>query len=146
MKAYKKFKSTTGVEYNFYVRVDGNERFVSLKGPGKMIIVTDPMLAKAIENSTHFKTGKIILESVVGNMSSYNPEIIPAQAERIIQQEVPVEADTKVTNYSHSGVKNMGDAVEVLVSKYGVKESDVIKKAQVLAKAAELGVKFPNYR
>lgn len=129
MRAYKKYKSASGVEYNFYVRVDGKEQFVSLNGPGTMIIVTSPKLAIAIENSGHFKSGKIILASVVGNMNIPSPEVKP-----------------KVSDNSYPEVKNMGDAVEVLVSKHGVKESDVARKAQVLAKAEELGVIFPNYK
>lgn len=129
MRAYKKYKSASGVEYNFYVRVDGKEQFVSLNGPGTMIIVTSPKLAIAIENSGHFKSGKIVLASVVGNMNIPSPEVKP-----------------KVSDNSYPEVKNMGDAVEVLVSKHGVKESDVARKAQVLAKAEELGVKFPNYK
>lgn len=129
MRAYKKYKSASGVEYNFYVRVDGKEQFVSLNGPGTMIIVTSPKLAIAIENSGHFKSGKIVLASVVGNMNIPSPEVKP-----------------KVSDNSYPEVKNMGDAVEVLVSKHGVKESDVARKAQVLAKAEELGVVFPNYK
>lgn len=129
MRAYKKYKSASGVEYNFYVRVDGKEQFVSLNGPGTMIIVTSPKLAMAIENSGHFKSGKIVLASVVGNMNIPSPEVKP-----------------KVSDNSYPEVKNMGDAVEVLVSKHGVKESDVARKAQVLAKAEELGVIFPNYK
>lgn len=129
MRAYKKYKSASGVEYNFYVRVDGKEQFVSLNGPGTMIIVTSPKLAIAIENSGHFKSGKIVLASVVGNMNIPSPEVKP-----------------KVSDNSYPEVKNMGDAVEVLVSKHGVKESDVARKAQVLAKAEELGVIFPNYK
>lgn len=129
MRAYKKYKSASGVEYNFYVRVDGKEQFVSLNGPGTMIIVTSPKLAIAIENSAHFKSGKIVLASVVGNMNIPSPEVKP-----------------KVSDNSYPEVKNMGDAVEVLVSKHGVKESDVARKAQVLAKAEELGVIFPNYK
>ena len=129
MRAYKKYKSASGVEYNFYVRVDGKEQFVSLNGPGTMIIVTSPKLAIAIENSGHFKSGKIVLASVVGNMNIPSPEVKP-----------------KVSDNSYPEVKNMGDAVEVLVSKHGVKESDVARKAQVLAKSEELGVIFPNYK
>ena len=129
MRAYKKYKSASGVEYNFYVRVDGKEQFVSLNGPGTMIIVTSPKLAIAIENSGHFKSGKIVLASVVGNMNIPSPEVKP-----------------KVSDNSYPEVKNMGDAVEVLVSKHGIKESDVARKAQVLAKAEELGVIFPNYK
>lgn len=129
MRAYKKYKSASGVEYNFYVRVDGKEQFVSLNGPGTMIIVTSPKLAIAIENSGHFKSGKIVLASVVGNMNIPSPEVKP-----------------KVSDNSYPEVKNMGDAVDVLMSEYGVSEADLALKKDMLAKAKELGVKFPNYR
>lgn len=130
MRAYKKYKSASGVEYNFYVRVDGKEQFVSLNGPGTMIIVTSPKLAIAIENSGHFKSGKIILASVVGNMNIPSPEVKP-----------------KVSDNSYPEVKNMGDAVDVLRGEpYFIPETDLLLKKQVLEKAKELGVKFPNYR
>lgn len=133
MRSYKKYKSTSGIEYNFYVRVDGKDHFVSLNGPGTMLIVDDPKVANAIERSRQFTSGKIALVSVVGNMEAPSPTPV--------KEVKPVVAD-----HSYPEVKNMGDAVEVLISKYGVKESDIARKAQVLAKADELGVIFPNYK
>lgn len=44
-------------------------------------------------------------------------------------------------------VKYLSDAIEVLRSEpYSVPESELLLKKQVVAKAKELGVKFPNYR
>lgn len=128
MASYKKYKSVTGVEYNFYVGVDGTEKFVSLNGPGAILIVKDHKLAEAIEKSKFFKSGKIKLVSVVGDTS----------------EETAKDADTNIEEFPD--VKNMGDAVEVLTTKYGVKESDIVRKAQIMAKAEELGVRFPNYK
>lgn len=127
MTSYRIYKSTTGVEYNFYVGVDGKEEFVSFSGPGAVVFVEDPKLAEAIEESDLFKKRKIVLVSVVGDSIDENKA-----AERI-GDEFPE-------------VKNMIDAIEVLTTKYGVNESDIGRKAQVLAKAEELGVRFPNYK
>jgi hypothetical protein len=127
MTSYRIYKSTTGVEYNFYVGVDGKEEFVSFSGPGAVVFVEDPKLAEAIEESDLFKKRKIVLVSVVGDSIDENKA-----AERI-GDEFPE-------------VKNMIDAIEVLTTKYGVNESDIGRKAQVLAKAEELGVIFPNYK
>lgn len=127
MTSYRIYKSTTGVEYNFYVGVDSKEEFVSFSGPGAVVFVEDPKLAEAIEESDLFKKRKIVLVSVVGDSIDENKA-----AERI-GDEFPE-------------VKNMIDAIEVLTTKYGVNESDIGRKAQVLAKAEELGVIFPNYK
>ncbi|KAF5034752.1 hypothetical protein DSECCO2_592820 [anaerobic digester metagenome] len=127
MTSYKKYKSATGVEYNFYVSVDGSEYLVSFNGPGAILIVSDPKMAKAIEASVHYKSRKIILASVVGEQASQDDE-------------------TPTIGDAFPDVKNMGDAVEVLTTKYGVGESEIARKAQVLAKAEELGVIFPNYK
>ena len=128
MASYKKYKSVTGIEYNFYVDIDGTEKFVSLNGPGAILIVKDRKLAEAIEKSNFFKNGEIKLVSVVGNVSGET-----VQDANEIMEEFP-------------DVKNMGDAVEVLTTKYGVKESDIVRKGQIMAKAEELGVRFPNYK
>lgn len=127
MTSYKKYKSATGVEYNFYVSVDGSEYLVSFNGPGAILIVSDPKMAKAIEASVHYKSKKVVLAGVVGEQDAG-------------EEEKPYAGD------AFPDVKNMGDAVEVLTTKYGVEESEIARKAQVLAKAEELGVKFPNYR
>lgn len=127
VKSYKKYKSTTGVEYNFYVLVNGKERFVSLNAPGSTLIVDDPELAKSIEESDHFKSKKIVLAGVVGDV-----------------QETSSDVEQEYTEYPD--VKNMGDAVEVLTVEYKVPESDVARKSQVLEKAEELGIRFPNYK
>lgn len=127
-ESYKIYKSTTGVEYNFYVEVDGKERFISTNQPGASLMVHDKKLAKAIEESNAFKNGKIYLEHSVGDA----PEEI----------DIPVEKDIK----EYPDVKSVGDAQQVLVEEYGVAEEDIPFKKDVLAKAKELGVKFPNYR
>ena len=127
IKAYKKYRSATGVEYNFYVSVAGKNRFVSLDSPGATLIVRDMNLAKAIEESNTFKSGKVYLESTVGD---------------IPQEDITEPMDTK----EYPDVKTVGDAQQVLMSDYSVAEEDIPLKKDVLAKAKELGVKFPNYR
>lgn len=124
---YKIYKSTTGVEYNFYVKVDGKEHFVSFDNPGATLTVRDMKLAKAIEDHKAFKAGKIHLASMEG-----------------VMEETEEVAETEKTRYPD--VKNMGDAVEVLMSEYGIEETELALKKDVLAKAKELGVVFPNYR
>lgn len=124
---YKKYKSSTGVEYNFYAEVDGEEQFISMSNPGASLIVRDMKLAKAIENSNAFKSGKIYLEHTVGEIEDEDAE---------------ENTETK----SYPDVKNMGDAVDVLMNEYGVSEADLALKKDVLAKAKELGVSFPKYR
>lgn len=126
-KAYKKYRSATGVEYNFYVSVAGKSRFVSLDSPGATLIVRDMLLAKAIEESNTFKNGKIYLDSTVGD---------------IPQEDMPETVETK----EYPDVKTVGDAQGVLMEEYAVAEEDIPLKKDVLAKAKELGVKFPNYR
>ena len=126
IKAYKKYKSATGVEYNFYVSVAGKSRFVSLDSPGATLIVRDMELAKAIEKSDTYRSGKIVLDSVVGDIEEAG------------------EATPQVKEYPD--VTNMGDAVAVLMNDYGVAEADIPLKKDVFAKAEELGVSFPKYR
>jgi hypothetical protein len=127
IKAYKKYRSATGVEYNFYVSVAGKSRFVSLDSPGATLIVRDMLLAKAIEESNTFKTGKIYIESTVGD---------------IPQEDMPETVETK----EYPDVKTVGDAQDVLIRDFGVAEADIPLKKDVFAKADELGVSFPNYR
>ena len=127
IKAYKKYRSATGVEYNFYVSVAGKSRFVSLDSPGATLIVRDMLLAKAIEESNTFKTGKIYIEGTVGD---------------IPEEDMTDTAEPK----EYPEVKVLGDAMDVLMNEYGVAEEDIPLKKDVLAKAKELGVKFPNYR
>ena len=126
IKAYKKYKSATGVEYNFYVSVAGKSRFVSLDSPGATLIVRDMELAKAIEKSDTYRSGKIVLDSVVGDIEEAG-ETTPELKE-------------------YPDVTNMGDAVAVLMNDYGVAEADIPLKKDVFAKAEELGVSFPKYR
>ena len=127
-ESYKIYKSTTGVEYNFYVEVDGKERFISTNQPGASLMVHDEKLAKAIEGSNAFKNGKIYLEHTVGDIpQDDNP---------------PVDTEMR----EHPDVKTVGDAQQVLIEEYGVAEEDIPFKKDVLVKAKELGVKFPNYR
>lgn len=133
IKPYKKYKSTTGVEYNFYVRVDGKERFVSLGNPGATLITHDMELAKAIENSNPFKKGKISLERTFGEIEKEKDN-----------ESDNGDEDTETKSYPE--VKNMGDAVDVLMNEYGVDEADIPLKKDVLAKAKELGITFPKYR
>lgn len=125
-ETYKIYRSTTGVEYNFYAKVDGKERFTSMNQPGASLMVRDMELAKGIENSHAFKSGKIALESIVGDVGGAG--------------EVPV------TLKEYPDVTNMGDAVAVLMNEYGVAEADIPLKKDVFAKAEELGVSFPKYR
>ena len=126
-ETYKIYKSATGVEYNFYVSIAGKERFISLSNPGNTLIVRDMELAKAIEKSNPFKRGVIYLESTVGD---------------IPEEDMTDTAEPK----EYPEVKVLGDAVDVLMNEYGVAEEDIPLKKDVLAKAKELGVKFPNYR
>ena len=125
-ETYKIYRSTTGVEYNFYAKVDGKEQFISMNQPGASLMVRDMELAKGIENSHAFKSGKIALESIVGDVAEAG--------------EVPV------TLKEYPDVTNMGDAVAVLMNDYGVAEADIPLKKDVFAKAEELGVSFPKYR
>lgn len=125
MIAYKKYKSASGVEYNFYVKVAGKEQFISMNQPGASLLVRDMKLAKAIEQSNAFKSGKIVLDSVVGNIE---------------------EAGETPKLKKYPDVTNMGDAVAVLMNDYGVAEADIPLKKDVFAKAEELGVSFPKYR
>lgn len=127
-EAYKIYRSTTGVEYNFYAKVDGKERFISMNHPGASLRVRDMELAKAIEASNAFKSGKIYLEHSVGD----------------IPEEDDTAVDTEFKEYPD--VKTVGDAQQVLMEDFGVAEEDIPLKKDVLAKAKELGVKFTNYR
>jgi len=127
MDNYKKYKSTTGVEYNFYVLVGGKEQFVSLDRPGATIIVRDMKLAKAIEANDYFKSQKIILDSVVGEV-----------------EDDRVNEPQETKNYQ--GITNLGDATDILRKEYGVAEKDVALKAQALSKAKELGISFPDWK
>ena len=105
-KSYKKYKSPIGVEQNFYVLVGGEERFVSLGNPGATLIVKDMELAKAIEASEPFKTKKIILDSIVGEIED----------DEGADPEEPKQ---------YPGVTNLGDAADILRKEYGVAEKDV---------------------
>ena len=125
-ETYKIYRSTTGVEYNFYAKVDGKEQFISMNQPGASLMVRDMELAKAIEQSNAFESGKIVLDSVVGDIEEAG------------------EATPQVKEYPD--VTNMGDAVAVLMNDYGVAEADIPLKKDVVAKAEELGVSFPKYR
>lgn len=125
-ETYKIYRSTTGVEYNFYAKVDGKEQFISMNQPGASLLVRDMKLAKAIEQSNAFESGKIVLDSVVGDIEEAG------------------EATPQVKEYPD--VTNMGDAVAVLMNDYGVAEADIPLKKDVFAKAEELGVSFPKYR
>ena len=154
----KIYKSATGVEYMFHVPVDGKEVAVWTRESGNTFSTSDKKLQEAIENHKYFKRRQIVIKSIVSDPDEVveetkapgDPADIQSDKDPKIVDPIPEdpkvgEPDSKLNEYPE--VKYMGDAVDVLRGEpYFIPETDLLLKKQVLEKAKELGVKFPNYR
>lgn len=146
--AKKIYKSTTGVEYMFHVPVDGKEVTVWTRESGTTFSTSDKKLQEAIEQHEYFKKKLLVISRVVDvpNEVIEDPKA-PETPGDIKSDKVSKKADTDKKLNEYPKVKNMGDAVDVLRGEpYFIPETDLLLKKQVLEKAKELGVKFPNYR
>lgn len=146
---YKRYKSTSDVEYNFYVRVDNEEIPVSFRGASRTVTVTDPKIAAAIELSEYYTSGKVKLVHTQGD---WGPLKVDANMAASLPDPETDESPTKQEESTSNNVsrypdiRNLGDAQQLLINEYNVDETEIIRKVDVLAKAKELGIRFPNYR
>jgi hypothetical protein len=156
--AKKIYKSTTGVEYMFHVPVDGKEIAVWTRESGTTFSTSDKKLQEAIEQHEYFKKKLLVISRVVDvpNEVVEDPKApetpgdiksdkVSKNVDPVIPEVPKADTDKKLNEYPK--VKNMGDAVDVLRGEpYFIPETDLLLKKQVLEKAKELGIKFPNYR
>lgn len=134
----KIYKSTTGVEYMFHVPVGDKEVAVWTRESGNTFSTSDKELQTAIENHELFTKGAITIIGIKAIVENEKDDK---------DNKADTNADVVTVLNEYPEVKNMGEAVDVLRGEpYNVPESELLLKKQVLAKAKELGIKFPNYR
>ena len=126
MNTYK----AKGREVVIFVKAYGKVRPIRFRDQGaylrtSIISVTDPVLANAIES--HPQYGSLFFK----------------ESGDLQKVETPA-GDVHVFNKVYSHVKRTQLAIEVLVKEYGVKRTDIPRKEDVIRKACELNISFPN--
>ncbi len=124
----KRYISANGDQYTFYVKVGEKNMCVGLKGSGNDFKTNNERLQKAIEESTYFKTGKIVLDG--GKTADESAPKIPS---------APAKEYPEVTDIQ--------SAIDILRAEpYKVHHTKLTTPEKVLAVASELGVSFPNLK
>lgn len=130
----KRYISKTGVKYTFLVNVNGKTKSVSFRGSENDCIVSDKETQKAIENSRYFKNGYIGVAPGT-TAGGFDEDVGGPTGE----QEPKTKTYPEITDFT--------DARELLMNEYGLSPQQIKKNPEaVLAKAAELGVSFPNLK
>lgn len=152
------YKSISGVEYTFYVKAGEEDVCVSFNAPGAIFKTEDELLAKGIEESEYFKNGRVtnITERVTQPPA---PEPEPAKVKESPSstdepsakkeeegETIKEKEDETIDEHTYPGVRNLLDVQEILMSKYGIEEKDIIRKPEAQAKADELNLKFPDWK
>lgn len=132
--AEKIYKSLTGIQYTFPVRVknDGKEErvWISFRGNSDSYITSRKEVQEAIENSDRFKNKEIEMES--GASDDYDESNLPSEGN-------PPQ--------SFPEVKDINMAVEILGAEpYKVDRRSLKTPAGIRAKAKEYNVEFPNLK
>ncbi len=156
MKIYKKVYGIRGmVEYNALIdptlRVLFTNGVISTHGITPATYTTSNTgIQKSIENSVLFRSGRIKIERsiVVGELSDEVKEDIPVSTNPPVANspvtDPPTVEDPQSKDYPD--VTNTNGAKEILIGVYNVLSSELPNKTAALAKAAELGVTFSNWK
>lgn len=154
----KTYVSKTGIKLTFPVKVAGKVKFISLDGTKGDLTTGNVDLQNAIEESSRFKLGEIVLIDGEPNKHTIKEEPEPDIPEDVTE-ETPnntpadetgdtsskesevTEDDSRTTSYPE--VTDYQTAASVL-RKLGVPHQSVRTPANIAKKAGELGVVFPN--
>jgi len=158
----KTYISKTGAKITFPVRlITGKVEFVSLNGVKGDFTTDKVTLQNAIESSRKFKQGEVQLlygkpneVATVEDAPKEEVEVHPKE-EKVIEQkpEPPVVIDPpkdedekpqEVKSNVYPGVKDVQTAASILKKNYSVSHQSVRLPAQILKKAKELNVSFPD--
>jgi len=122
--AKKVYKSLTGIQYTFPVKINDKIRWISFTGDQLEYVTSDKKIQDAIEDCRNFKEKLIGLSFTKGKCD----------------EESPVFESTEFPD-----VTVLNDAVAVLRGEpYRVNHSKLKSKDAILAVARGLGVSFPN--
>jgi hypothetical protein len=98
----------------------------------------NPIAQYAVENCDIFKNGKIFIMAVYDDEPA--PAATPAPKTKAPKNNKKAEKETRVME----NVKTFGDAMTVLMTESGVALGELNNVEDCIAKAAELGISFPN--
>lgn len=122
----KKYISN-GREYVCSINIGGHIRYIKFRDMGQyanrgVFVTNDPSVANALEAHPRFNQCFFLVDGEI--------EEKPKQEVRVFDYTYPV--------------KRTQDAIRILIEQHGVKEGEIKKKADVLLKAEELNIAFPN--
>lgn len=164
--AAKRYISKTGVKYTFLVSVKGKTKSISFKGNEKDCIIQDAATQKVLESHEYFKKGWIGVapgttaggfdEEVDGLAGSEKIEdklhVARSDSRTKAEIEAAEKAKQQKKDVAESNVfpeiTSPMDAREILMSEpYNLAPQAVKKNPEdILKKAEELGVSFPNLK
>lgn len=103
---------------------------------------SNPIIQHVIESCDKFKNGKIYI------MAEYDNEPAPVEAPAGATKGKATKASKKVEREPRvmENVKTYGDAMTVLMTENGVNLGELKSVEDCIAKAAELGISFPNLK
>lgn len=114
---------------------DGTKKYITYEdtrnGKGCVYVTRVKKVQSAIEASDYFATGRII---------------IAATYQEDVESETTTEGSTTKTVTTYNKIKNFASAQNILINKYGVAPEEITTVEELLAKAEELGVSFPNLK
>jgi hypothetical protein len=138
----KVYISTTGAQYTFPVIIAGKCKFISLNGTKNDFETESTAIQNAIETSQKFKSGKIVL-------LSGKPNVIAQAVEKPVKKDAPKEdipKDAETPTKEYPEVTDLQGAISVLKVEYKIMHQSLRTPDNVMKKAQELGVSFPNLK
>lgn len=103
---------------------------------------SNPIAQFAVENCDRFRNGKIFI------MAEYDEAPAPEMPDTSNQKTKAAKNGKKATKEQKvmENVQTYGDAMTVLMTESGVSLGDLKSVEDCIAKAAELGISFPNLK
>jgi hypothetical protein len=124
----KIYKSTTGKQYTFPVKIDEKLVWVELKGDNNQYETSDAAVQAAIEDSAYLTSGKIVLSYEEEEVA---PESKPAKSEKPKQEAQPAKSEKPLS---------LAEAATILEQKHGIAKAELKTAAEVRAWAKEKGL------
>ena len=150
----KTYISKTGAKITFPVRlITGKVEFVSLNGVRGDFTTDKVTLQNAIESSRKFKQGEVQLlygkpnEVATVEDAPKEEKVIEQKPEPPVVIDPPKDEDEKpqeVKSNVYPGVTDVQTAASILKKNYSVSHQSVRLPVQILKKAKELNVSFPD--
>jgi hypothetical protein len=124
----KSYRSESGTQYTFTIKVDKKKYRLTIGDISKKFTTSSVEAQKALEATTYFKNGIIVLDSSV-------------------TEERNVSESSKQTVKEFPHVKSVNEAVELLTaSPYNAAPDKLRTPDQVRSQAAMRHISFPNWK